>query len=126
MYFLADNSDNPKLVIALEAHWSACQLKSLNAVSTTFCTSVTLEPTSMQSFVNLVTAAILSPAAIFLPKPLNILVACLAALLEAPVSWLIICELSIPSSRAICPTVSDIPPPFRHEKRLPTSLSKQP
>ena len=86
MYFLADNSDKPKLVIALEAHWSACQLKSLNAVSTTFCTSVTLEPTSMQSFVNLVTAAILSPAAIFLPSPEKIVVACLAALLEAPVS----------------------------------------
>ena len=86
MYFLADNSDKPKLVIALEAHWSACQLKSLNAVSTTFCTSVTFEPTSMQSFVNLATAAMLSPAAIFLPNPEKIFVACLAALLEAPVS----------------------------------------
>ena len=86
MYFLADNSDKPKLVIALEAHWSACPLKSLNAVSTTFCTSVTLEPTSKQSFVNLVKAAILNPAAIFFPIPEKMDVACFAALLEAPVS----------------------------------------
>ena len=101
MYFLADNSDNPKFVMALEAHSSAEPARSLNAVSTTFCTSVTLEPTSMQSFVNLANAAMLKAPAIFFPIPENMDVACLDALLEAPVSWLTICELSMPSSRAI-------------------------
>ena len=65
MYFLADNSDKPKLVIALEAHWSACQLKSLNAVSTTFCTSVTFEPTSIQDLIKAPVATVPNAATNF-------------------------------------------------------------
>ena len=65
IYFLAVNSDNPNCLMAFLAKASTFWFMSPKVTSTTFWTSVRLDPSSTQDFPNAVMAAMLNtvPAA---------------------------------------------------------------
>ena len=74
LYCCAEREDIPKLSAAASAHWYICSAPSPKVVSTTFCTSVRLEASSIPLCIKFFTyeAASLNPSARRSPRTLDL------------------------------------------------------